>query len=244
MKRFVLLTAAFALLTSFISLLPAPDSTLHANLTGAWYRTHEGYEEVVIAQDGYIVHTVYNKGDKKFLYTVGGPYKLTRNGSIDVQVEFHSGDSTVVGEAVNISTGISGNTLTTSIEGDGAATWTRLDAGGTPLSGVWQITGRMREGKLERSSPTGPRKTLKILTGGRFQWMAINPAVKGFYGTGGGTYTFENGTYTENLEFFSRDNSRVGASLQFNGKLENGEWHHSGNSSAGQPIYEVWSRVR
>jgi hypothetical protein len=63
-------------------------------------------------------------------------------------------------------------------------------------------------------------------------------------GTGGGTYTFKDGKYTENIEFFSRDSSRVGSSLAFDGKLENGDWHHSGLSSKGDPIYEVWSRRR
>ena len=52
-----------------------------------------------------------------------------------------------------------------------------------------------------------------------------------------------NGKYTEHIEFFSRDSSRVGASLRFDGKLENGEWHHSGLSSTGEKIYETWGRV-
>ena len=90
---------------------------------------------------------------------------------------------------------------------------------------------------------TGPRKTLKILSDSRFQWAAINPATKEFFGTGGGSYTFVDGKYTEHIEFFSRDSSRVGASLIFNGQLINGNWHHSGKSSKGDDIYEVWSRI-
>ena len=89
---------------------------------------------------------------------------------------------------------------------------------------------------------SGTRKTIKILSSTRFQWAAIDPGTKQFMGTGGGTYSFENGKYTENIEFFSRDSSRVGQSLTFDGKLENGEWHHSGFSSRGDAIYEVWSR--
>ena len=60
-------------------------------------------------------------------------------------------------------------------------------------------------------------------------------------GTGGGRYTTENGTYTEHIEFFSRDKSRVGAALAFNYELKDEDWHHSGLSSRGEPIYEVWS---
>ena len=61
-------------------------------------------------------------------------------------------------------------------------------------------------------------------------------------GTGGGDYTTVDGTYTENIAFFSRDNSRVGASLNFTYSLKKGDWHHSGLSSKGEPIYEVWSQ--
>ena len=51
-----------------------------------------------------------------------------------------------------------------------------------------------------------------------------------------------NGKYTEQIEYFSRDNSKVGASLSFEGKLVDDHWHHSGLSSTGNQIYEVWSR--
>ena len=60
-------------------------------------------------------------------------------------------------------------------------------------------------------------------------------------GTGGGDYTTINGKYTENIEFFSRDNTRVGASLEFNYSLDNGNWIHTGLSSKGNSIHEIWS---
>ena len=82
---------------------------------------------------------------------------------------------------------------------------------------------------------------MKILSGTRFQWIAYNTETKEFMGSGGGTYTTKEGKYTENIEFFSRDDSRVGASLQFDYELKDGDWHHSGLSSKGQPIYEIWS---
>jgi hypothetical protein len=85
---------------------------------------------------------------------------------------------------------------------------------------------------------------VKILSGTRFQWIAINTHTKEFFGTGGGAYTFQGGTYTENIAFFSRDSSRVGASLRFNGKVEKDGWHHSGLSSSGDKIYEIWNKTR
>ena len=101
----------------------------------------------------------------------------------------------------------------------------------------------MHDEKISPIHVNGTRKTLKLLTGSRFQWFAIDPGTKGFFGTGGGNYSFINGQYTENIEFFSRDSSRVGASLSFNGKVVDGNWHHSGKSSKGDDIYEVWSRI-
>jgi hypothetical protein len=99
----------------------------------------------------------------------------------------------------------------------------------------------MMNGSLQTITP-GARRTIKLLTGTRFQWIAINSETKEFFGTGGGTYTFENGKYTEHIEFFSRDSTRVGASLSFDGKVEGNNWHHSGLSSKGEPINEVWTR--
>src|SRR5690606_38160854 len=119
----------------------------------------------------------------------------------------------------------------------------RVDNGDAPLAGVWHITDRMQDGNLVPIQRTGTRKSLKILTGTRFQWIAIDPGTKQFMGTGGGTYTFENGKYTENIEFFSRDDSRVGAELSFDGTVKAGKWHHSGLSSKGEKIYEVWGRL-
>ena len=119
----------------------------------------------------------------------------------------------------------------------------RTDNGNANLAGNWRITGRMRDGSIQPIEKSA-RKTLKILSSTRFQWMAINTETKEFSGTGGGTYTFKNGKYTENIEFFSRDSSRVGASLSFDGSVNNNMWTHKGLSSRGEPIHEEWSRER
>ncbi|MBK8310764.1 MAG: hypothetical protein IPL04_07545 [Chitinophagaceae bacterium] len=57
-------------------------------------------------------------------------------------------------------------------------------------------------------------------------------------------YTLKDGKYTETIEFFSRDSSRVGASLSFDYSLKEGVWIHQGLSSKGAPIYEEWSRLK
>ena len=88
----------------------------------------------------------------------------------------------------------------------------------------------------------GERKTMKILSGTRFQWIAYNVDTKEVFGTGGGTYTTVDGKYTENIEFFSRDASRVGTTLTFDFSLPDGEWRHQGKSSKGEPLDEVWTQ--
>ena len=103
------------------------------------------------------------------------------------------------------------------------------------------MSGRKSGDKIQPRNTDQPRKTMKIVSGTRFQWIAYNTETKQFSGTGGGTYVTINGKYTENIEFFSRDDSRVGASLDFDFSLKNGDWHHSGLSSKGAPMYEVWS---
>ena len=77
------------------------------------------------------------------------------------------------------------------------------------------MSGRYRNDERQMRSTDKPRKTMKILSGTRFQWIAFDTEKKEFKGTGGGTYTTINGKYSEKIEFFSRDKTRVGMSLEF-----------------------------
>ena len=108
------------------------------------------------------------------------------------------------------------------------------------LYGAWLMAGRVRDGKRQMRDTDRPRKTMKILSGTRFQWIAYNTETKQFMGTGGGTYTTINGEYVENIEFFSRDDTKAGLSLKFNYELTNNEWNHKGFSSKGDPMHEIW----
>lgn len=209
-------------------------------LSGAWNLSNAGDEHQLFFQDGFFFYTKHQS--KNFELTRGGQYKV-ENGKIHGTVLFNSADSTEVNQPLDLPFTISDNTLTiTTPEGD--APFNRIDDGKAPLAGVWHITGRMAaDGKVNPIHQTGTRQTYKLLTGSKFQWVAIDPAKKQFSGTGGGSYTFKDGKYTENIEFFSRDNSRVGAALVFDGELKDGAWHHKGLSSKGDRIYEVWGLV-
>src|SRR5690554_4541675 len=210
-------------------------------LQGAWEGKSGDGRLVMLFQDGYA--TVSHYTASAFKSTSGGPYTINANRAT-VDFEFSSHNKDLVGTQQNMQFKVDGNQLTVSMDGmdDREMKLQRIDQGDAPLAGVWQITDRMEGGELVPIQRSGTRKTLKMLTGTRFQWFAIDPATKLFAGTGGGTYSFKDGKYTENIEFFSRDDSRVGASLSFDGELKDGGWHHSGLSSKGDKIYEVWGR--
>jgi hypothetical protein len=232
---------ALLVLMSTLNIAVAFRNTASADdLTGAWQREAAGVEEVLLFMDGYLTHTTYDKAGKKFIQTRGGTYSL-QEGHLAVHYEFDTTDSTQVGRTAPYSAQLKGDRLVSNLSGK-QEDWKRLDEGRAPLAGLWTISARKQDGELQAIHQAGTRKTIKILTGTRFQWAAIDPGTKQFMGTGGGTYTFRDGKYTEHIEFFSRDSSRVGSSLTFDGKLEGGDWHHSGLSSRGAPIYEVWSR--
>ena len=214
-----------------------PSISAQAQILGAW-ETMDGDNKVVsIITDQNFAVAFYKP--EMFVGTFGGRWKKINDGSVAITIEFDTHDSTNVGTTSEVSFSVDGDRMMV----DGNA-WTRIDDGSPgALHDAWLMTGRNQGGTGEmQTRQIGPRKTMKILSGTRFQWIAYNTETKQFSGTGGGTYTTIDGKYTENIDFFSRDNSRVGASLPFEYQLVDGAWHHSGKSSKGDPIYEVWSR--
>ncbi|MDX5418081.1 MAG: membrane or secreted protein [Hymenobacteraceae bacterium] len=214
-----------------------------SQLEGAWQTTDgQGNEVVMLVQDGFMTMARFNQHSKKFLDTTGGTYTAS-NGKFEVRYEFNTLDSTLVGTTASTTYKLENNQWMMNKNGV-TDTWQRIDESKSPspLAGTWRITGRERDGQMSTMRP-GPRKTLKVLSGSRFQWIAFNSETGEFSGTGGGIYTTQNGKYTEHIEFFSRDNNRVGQSLSFNYEVKDGNWHHSGLSSTGNKIYEIWSRI-
>ncbi len=210
---------------------------------GAWERYHtsengEKLKSVVIFSDEYQVITTSDSKTGKFISTNGGPWKLI--GAIMTEkIEFDTNNSERVGKEVSFEVFINDSIM--GIVGS-EMKFKRID-NGMPgkLQGAWLMSGRIRDGQTQLRDTNRPRKTMKILSGTRFQWIAYNTETKQFMGTGGGAYTNTKGKYTENIKFFSRDDSKVGTSLKFNYSLVDGKWHHSGLSSKGDPIYEIWS---
>lgn len=219
--------------------------TIGQSLEGAWEWT-ETQEDgkkvrgVVTFTDRYQSAARFDAETGAFISTNGGIYFIDGNTVTEV-VEFDSNNPARVGDSVVFDITWEGQDQMKIEVANIVAN--RVDAGAPgALAGAWLISGRMRDGEVQERSTDGPRKTMKILSGKRFQWIAYNTETKQFMGTGGGTYTTVDGIYTENIEYFSRDDSRVGASLEFTYEIKDGKWHHSGKTSKGDPMYEVWSR--
>jgi len=214
------------------NLIFSAENTESGELTGAW----KGENGVIIFTDGFFSYTEYNPSEFKFTY--GGSW-IANNGELSFSYEYHTSIPDKIGTSETMSYNNQAKSLLL-----GNQKYERIDDG-TPgqLFGAWLFNNRKRDGQLgEPRSADNPRKTMKILSGTRFQWIAYNTETKSFHGTGGGTYTTSNGKYTENIDFFSRDNNRVGASLEFDFEIKGDEWHHSGLSSGGDPMYEIWKK--
>ncbi len=212
---------------------------------GAWERNHtsengEKLKSVVIISDGYQVISTYESDTGDFISTNGGTWNLIGDTAIE-KVEFDSNKPERVGTEVSFKVFINDSIM--GIVGT-EMKYKKIDNGSPgKLQGAWLMSGRIKDGETQLRDTSGARKTMKILSGTRFQWIAYNTETKQFMGTGGGTYTTANGKYTETIEFFSKDNSKVGKSLNFNYSLVDGNWQHSGLSSKGDTIQEIW-RVR
>ncbi|WP_116105402.1 membrane or secreted protein [Lewinella sp. IMCC34191] len=230
------------LLVFLLSLAPVVGfaQTSDADIDGAWSTTFETGDGAtnqlsMIIQDGYFVMTAYNEDNQQFISTLGGSYETTSD-SFLIHYEWDSSTPANVGQDQGMGYIVNDHLLVF----NGNRVWQRVDDGEGPLAGAWQITGRKQDGEMRRRTPTGPRRTMKILSGSRFQWIAYNTETKEMLGTGGGTYTSTAPQYIEKIEFFSRDPERVGDQLSFDYKIRNNEWHHMGFSSKGDPLYETW----
>jgi len=214
-------------------------------LDGAWKliqkngETVSDREVIKIVQDGYFALGSKDLSNNEFLGAAGGELSLEDETLTEIR-DFDTYDAENIGSEQDYNISWEGENRMEISDGMTTKIWERVSEESDALTGTWVITGRERNGEINTMTP-GDRRTVKILSGGRFQWIAFNSATKEFNGSGGGTYTAENGKYIENIEFFSRDASRVGASLDFEYEVKDGKWHHKGKSSKGEPIYEIWS---
>jgi len=226
-------------LIGIVVLMILQTNSFAQSIQGAWKRDLDNAIQYLTIVDNYFSIATFHVSEKRFIRSRGGT-AVFLNGKMNGKIEFNTVDKAEVGK--DYSYGITATNSSLDLDAENISLpWQKVDDAVGGLSGNWRITGREQDGKMIPMKP-GARKTIKILSATHFQWIAINTETGEFFGTGGGNYSFKDGKYTENIEFFSRDPNRVGASLSFNAELKEGDWHHSGLSSKGDKIYEVWSR--
>lgn len=231
--------AVFFLLSIFL-LSPAFSQP---SLVGAWEgeitnETGETIKAAVIFSEKYQSMVLY-KTNGDMLGTQGGTWNLEKD-VLSEFTEFDSFDASQVGQTVKTKIVLTQSTLHFPENG---FTLNRVDDGNPgKLAGAWLFYSRNIPGSEMSREANHPRKTMKILSGTRFQWIAYDTESKEIFGSGGGTYSTENGKYTEKIEFFAKDPSRSGMELQFNFNLNENDWRHSGRSTKGDPIDETWKR--
>ena len=179
----------------------------------------------IVIDNEYLIETQFSSDPAEFILTRGGFY--TKNGR-NFKIEFEFNSNYEIDSLRELEIGKK-------------KYWDKLSNRTLDLDGKWLMAGRITDNMERRRDISKPRKTMKILKNGYFQWIAFNTENFQFFGTGGGFYTAENGIYTENIEFFSRNNKSVGRVLPFKYSIKNNDWHHQGINSKGDPMYEIWT---
>lgn len=206
---------------------------------GVYFADRDGQRHELKIKGDYLTLSVYETSPAQFIKTEGGFYRIEK-GQLVAKLEFNSDYESDKVSEWSQAIAVDGEKVTLGTEP--ALTFTKAEAKHQELDGTWLFATRGPDKGQERRDDANPRKTLKFLIDGRFQWIAYNTDTFKFFGTGGGSFTSTDGTYTENIGFFSRDDSRVGATLQFDYTLKGNDWHHTGKNSKGEPMYEIWSR--
>ncbi|KYG78452.1 MULTISPECIES: hypothetical protein [Roseivirga] len=218
-------------------------------LEGAWEMVSMNgqkisHRAVLLIEEPYAFYTEFDVENKEFVGSQGGTIEIIAN-KVFYTMEFNTWSDEQIGEQIQMTAELKANEVTLMYNYDAGTSnkmiLNRIDDGNSDLAGAWRITDRMRNGEMQ-AMQLGARKTIKMITGSRFQWAAFNPETKQFSGTGGGKVTLKDGKYSEHIEFFSRNPDRVGADLTFNYEVNGDKWTHSGLSSSGDPIKEIWTR--
>jgi hypothetical protein len=192
------------------------------------FTTQENGQDIqyrILMDEEYYVETQFTTKPNQFIKTIGGFYQKKGN-DLMVALEFNSNFSKDSIKHIVI---------------NDQDRWKKISKTTLPLQGKWLMAGRVNGDQERRRDTNRPRKTMKILVEGFFQWIAYNTESFSFHGTGGGSYSATDGTYTEKIDYFSRDNNKVGISLEFEYAKKGMDWHHQGFSSKGDPLHEIWT---
>jgi len=227
-------------LVFILLILPMISLGQQASIKGAWGLENSIGQTVLMVTDQVFSLTQYNFNEKKFISAEGGTWRSDGK-DIWLAYEWSSKDTSKVGKEIKVSISISSDRLNLGLVDQPL---TKLDQGNPgALQGEWIISGNYANDVVsKRASPFFPRRTLKILTGNHFQWIAFNVKTKEFFGTGGGTYTTSaEGKYAESIQFFTKAVTSIGKRVEFDYSFQDGDWRHKGQKSTGGPLDECWT---
>jgi len=141
------------------------------NPVGAWERIHTSkngkeLKSVVIFSESHQSISIYESKTGRLVHSNGGTWELKGKTMTEV-VEFDTDNPERVGSAVVFDINIDDEFL--EIVGS-EMKFSRLDNGAPgDLNGAWLMSARIRDGKKQERDISRPRKTMKILSGTRFQ---------------------------------------------------------------------------
>ena len=250
----ILLLGGFLFDPSPTQVKPDSGSSNGDILEGAWELMRIRGQEtedvqirmVKIISGGHFSFAFFNDKTQQFFSAGGGKYSYA-DGKYTEHIEFHTIDPALAGTSVTFNAEVKGNRWvhTGIVGGDSLReVYQRIDKGkGKEHIGAWEIF-RMSNDAGKMVPQDRNLRTIKLLSGKRFQWATWETKKGSFVGTGGGTYEIKKGYYTENIEFFSRDSIRVGQSITFGCEIQGDTWHHEEYAgSRGLQINEIWTRM-
>ena len=208
------------------------------SIEGSWSNSQGDVSTWILVTDQIISVTQFETSSHKLLATYGGTYRL-KGKELEIRQEWNSQDSLQVGQLKKITFQKKKGQIQLEQQ-----VFSQMDKGESgKMKGAWIIVGNFSGDVLSRRpNPFFPRRTMKIHTGNAFQWIAYNVQTKQFFGTGGGYYSTQGNTYTEEIVFFTKASSSIGKKLPFEFQIQDGIWRHKGQKSTGGPMDEAWSR--
>lgn len=237
------LVFVFSLLFSF--------QTYAQILNGAWRLVEKNNqpvenEAIKLFSNTYFTYAAYDKATGEFTEASGGTYSLNKLSykeylDIDSNEPEHSGQTV---EYLNVLE--EDQLILTNLKTGAKEKWVRFDkADNYQMAFCWRIHKKKDQGDTGwRTIAYRPRKTLKMLTNSRYQVLALNSETGQFVGSSGGRWTGEDDTYIEHVEFFSKDQTNVGRSLEFKRAFVEGLWLHTGKTTKGEDMMEKWHRYK
>jgi len=125
----------------------------------------------IFLDNNYLIETQYSHDPNIFILTRGGYYKSKDKNTFNVTFEFNSNfendqlkNMTIVKDK----------------------SWKYISKSKKALDGKWLMGGRVTKEGEKRRDLNKPRKTMKFLLDGYFQWTAFNTETFKFSGSGGG----------------------------------------------------------